>query len=87
MKLTVHQIQYHRNGVCGSPFHVIRFTDADEGDMLGVVFDEPHHVAVLHLDRLDTRDIGFGTNSWRGDRYEPHLRRAIGRHEAERSSS
>lgn len=87
MKLTVHQIQYHRNGVSGAPFHVLRFTDADEGDMLGVVFGQPHHVAVFHLDRLDARDVGFGTNSWRGDKYEPHLRQAIKQFEAERVSS
>ena len=84
MKLTFHQIKYHRNGVSGAPFHVIRFTDPTEGDMLGIVFEQGSHVAVLNLDRLDTRDIGFGTNSWRGDRYEPHLRSAIKQLEAER---
>lgn len=84
MKLTCVQIKYHRNGVSGAPFHVVRFTDAEEGDMLGIVFEQPHHVAVFHLDRLDVRDIGFGTNSWRGDRYEPHLRQAIKQLEAER---
>lgn len=87
MQLTVRQIQYHRNGVGGAPFYVLRFTDAEEGDMLGVVFDEPHHVAVFHLGRLAGRDIGFGSNSWRGDRYEPHLRRAVQRHEVERIHS
>lgn len=87
MKLIVHQIKYHRNGVAGSPFHVVRFTDADEGNMLGVVFEQPYHVAVFQLDLLDARDIGFGTNSWRGDRYEPHLRQAIKQLEAERIPS
>lgn len=84
MKLTFHQIKYHRNGINGAPFHVIRFTDPNEGDMLGVVFEAKTHVAVFNLDRLDLRDIGFGTNSWRGDKYEPYLRRAIKELEAER---
>ncbi len=84
MKLTFEQIKYHRNGVCGAPFHVIRFTDAAEGNMLGIVFESPHHVAVFNRDKLATGDIGFGSNSWRGDRYEPHLRAAIKSLEAER---
>lgn len=84
MKLTFHQIKYHRNGVSGAPFHVLRFRDEAEGEMLGIVFENRYHVAVLNLDRLDVRDIGFGSNSWRGDKYEPHLRMAIKELEAER---
>jgi hypothetical protein len=87
MKLTFRQIKYHRNGVSGAPFHVVWFKDHEEGDMLGVVFEQPHHVAVFRLDRLDVRDIGFGTNSWQGDKYEPHLRLAIKQLEAERMPS
>jgi hypothetical protein len=45
--------------------------------MLGIVLDEPHHVAVLNIDKLFLGDIAFGTNSWRGDRYEPVLRQAV----------
>lgn len=84
MKLTFKQIKYHRNGVSGAPFHVILFRDESEGDMLGIVFEEKHHVAVFNLDRLSLFDIGFGTNSWRGDLYEPHLRNTIKTLEAER---
>jgi hypothetical protein len=84
MKLTFSQIKYHRNGVDGAPFHVALFRDESEGDMLGIVFEQKHHVAILNLDRLAVFDIGFGTNSWRGDRYEPHLRNAIKSLEAER---
>lgn len=45
--------------------------------MLGVVFDEPYHVAVFNLSKLALGNIAFGVNSWRGDVYEPLLRRAI----------
>lgn len=77
MKLAVENIQYHRNGVCGAPFHVLIFRDADEGRMLGIVFQEECHVAIFNLDKLAAGNIAFGVNSWRGDQYEPHLRRAI----------
>jgi hypothetical protein len=77
MKLLIENIQRHRNGFSGAPFHVLIFRDPDEGKMLGVVFDQKHHVAVLNLDKLATGNIAFGVNSWRGDRYEPHLRQAI----------
>ena len=45
--------------------------------MLAIVFDEKFHCAVLHRDKLAADDIAFASNSWRGDRYEPHLRDAI----------
>ena len=45
--------------------------------MLGIVFAEKYHVAAFNLDKLFLGDITFGSNSWRGDQYEPHLRRAI----------
>ena len=37
---------------------------------------QPHHCAVLDVDKLALGDIAFGSNSWRGDHYEPHLRAA-----------
>jgi len=77
MKLTIENIQYHRNGISGAPFHVILFRDPDEGRMLGIVFEQTYHVAVFNLDKLAVGNIAFGVNSWRGDRYEPPLRRAI----------
>ena len=77
MKLSIENIQRHRNGISGAPFHVLLFRDADEGRMLGVVFDQEHHVAVFNLDKLAAGNIAFGVNSWRGDCYEPTLRRAI----------
>lgn len=77
MKLHIEQIQHHRNGVCGAPFHVLTFRDPDEGRMLGVVFSRESHMAVFNLDKLALGNIAFGVNSWRGDHYEPHLRSAI----------
>ena len=35
-----------------NPFHALIFRDPDEGRMLGIVFDEKHHVAVFNLDKL-----------------------------------
>jgi len=77
MKLHFQSIDCHRNGICGAPFHALLFLDSDEGEMLGVVFDAPHHVAVFNLSKLALGNVAFGVNSWRGDRYEPSLRRAI----------
>jgi hypothetical protein len=83
MRLTFEQIERHRNGISGAPFDVVLFRDADEGRMLGVVFDAEYHVAVFNLDKLAQGDIAFGSNSWRGDRYEPALRRLITNHRKE----
>ncbi len=77
MKLSFENIQRHRNGVCGAPFYAVVFRDPDQGQMLGIVFDAEHHVAVFNLELLALGNIAFGVNSWRGDRYEPHLRKAI----------
>ena len=35
---------------------------------------QPYHCAVLDVAKLAAGDIAFGSNSWRGDQYEPHLR-------------
>lgn len=77
MKLQIENVQLHRNGISGAPFHALIFRDPDEGRMLGIVFEQKHHVAVFNLDKLALGNIAFGVNSWRGDRYEPHLRMAI----------
>lgn len=77
MKLHIEHIAYHRNGISGAPFHVLLFRDFDQRRMLGILFAEETHVAVLQLDKLAAGDIAFGSNSWRGDCYEPGLRTAI----------
>lgn len=79
MKLHIENIQLHRNGICGAPFHVLLFRDPDEGRMVGIVFNEDCHVAVFNFDMLALGNIAFGVNSWRGDHYEPHLREAVKR--------
>jgi len=81
MKLHIEQVQAHRNGICGAPFHVLIFRDPNEGRMLGIVFDEKFHVAVFNLDKLAQGDIAFGSNSFRADKYEPYLREAVAKHE------
>ena len=69
----------HRNGICGAPFHVVLFKDhgPDGSRKVGIVFDQKSHCAVLDVDKLAAGDIAFGSNSWRGDNYEPALRNAI----------
>ncbi len=79
MKTNIIQIASHRNGICGAPFDVVLFEDSGpEGSRkAGIVFDEPHQCAVLDIDKLAAGDITFGSNSFRVDTYEPHLRGAI----------
>lgn len=77
--ITVIAKAHHRNGISGAPFYAVLFDEADggTGPKLGVVFDQEAHCAVLDITRLANGDIGFGSNSWRGDAYEPALRAAI----------
>ena len=72
-------IDYHRNGIGGAPFHVILFEDCSEDGSrkVSVIFDQPDHCAVIDMAKLAVGDIAFGSNSWRGDVYEPSLRQAI----------
>ncbi|MFO0942311.1 MAG: hypothetical protein U0930_16355 [Pirellulales bacterium] len=73
------EIDYHRNGISGAPFHVILFDDKGEqaSRKLGIIFDAPHSVAVLDVNMLAQGNIAFGQNSWRGDVYETELRAAV----------
>jgi len=82
MNISILNISFHRNGIGGAPFHAILFEDdaPDSNVKLGIVFDEPWHTAVLDVAKLVRGDIAFGSNSWRGDTYEPHLRKAIQTH-------
>lgn len=85
MKLKIIAIAHHRNGVAGSPFDVALFKERGRGCSLkvGILFDEPAHCAILDVTKLATGDIAFGSNSWRGDDYEPFLRDAIKAHPQE----
>jgi hypothetical protein len=80
-KIKVTDVASHRNGICGAPFHVVLFEET-EGTHVGIVFDEPYHCAVLNVQKLAQGDIKFGSNSYRGDMYEPLLRIAIKEYEA-----
>jgi hypothetical protein len=79
MKLQIIGFDHHRNGIDGAPFAVVLFEDAGpEGSRkVAILFEEPHHCAVLDMDKLATGDIAFGSNSWRGDCFEQSLRKAI----------
>lgn len=84
IKNEVIDITYHRNGICGASFHAIIFDSTESGTknrMVGVVFEEPAHVAVFNLNLLSKGDIRFGYNSFRGDRFEDDLRRFISTYE------
>jgi hypothetical protein len=79
MKLTIIAIAHHRNGVCGAPFDVVLFKDrgAEGSRKVAILFDEQYCCAVLDVAKLAAGDIAFMSNSWRGDVYELHLRKAI----------
>lgn len=77
-------VSYHRNGIGGNGFHVVLFSDHDQGLMVANVFDERGSVAVLNVQMLVDGNIEFAKgNSWRGDHYEPWLREQIHRYETE----
>jgi uncharacterized RDD family membrane protein YckC len=84
MKLTIIATARHRNGVGGAPFDVALFREGGSRK-LGILFDAERHCAVLDVARLAAGDIAFLTNSWRGDEYEPDLRRAIRKHRDEQA--
>ncbi len=63
----------HRNGICGAPFHVVLF-DEEHSRKVAILFDEPGLCAVLDVGKLAEGDVAFGSNSWRGDRFEAVLR-------------
>jgi hypothetical protein len=83
MNLNIIDIAFHRNGICGAPFHAALFEDqGPEGSRkVAILFEAAHHCAVLDVDKLAQGDIAFGSNSWRGDNYEPALRKTIAEHQ------
>ena len=87
MKLKILDIARHRNGVLGAPFDVAIFKERGrEGSLkVGILFEEPNHCAILDVAKLAAGDIAFGSNSWRGDDYEPYLRQVIEQAEGGRS--
>ncbi len=95
MTNTNFQVEYHRNGVSGTPFHVVLFDCADQGEvqhLVGVVFPNNTkedknfpRTAVFDTEKLAAGEIGFGRNSFRGDRFDADLRSAISSYEDSRS--
>ena len=79
MKPRIITIAQHRNGICGAPFDVALFKDAGpEGSRkVAILFPGEGRCAVLDVAKLAAGDIAFGSNSWRGDHYELHLRKAV----------
>lgn len=81
--IKIQEASFHRNGVGGLGFYAIRFKyqpdDADEPEnFLATLFDEDGACAVISLDRLEKCGVAFAKgNSWRGDHFEPELRRLI----------
>jgi hypothetical protein len=75
-------IARHRNDVGGAPFDVVLFTDRGEGGSrkVAILFEMESFCAVLDVDKLAKGDIAFGSNSWRGDDYEPPLRNVVSMH-------
>jgi len=83
MKIKIIDIAHHRNGVGGAPFDVVLFKVAGEQSRkVAILFDVPAHCGVLDVTLLAAGDIAFGSNSWRGDDFEPHLRQAIINHQS-----
>jgi hypothetical protein len=76
---TITEIAHHRNGICGAPFDVLLFREG-ESRMIGIVFERESYCAVFDIAKLAAGDIAFGSNSWRGDKYEEALRTCIKSH-------
>jgi hypothetical protein len=78
MILKIIKTAHHRNGVGGAPFDVVLFKVVrEQSRKVAILFEATAHCAVLDVTLLATGDIAFGSNSWRGDDYEPELRRLI----------
>jgi len=79
MKLKIIDFAHHRNGICGAPFAVVLFEDqgVESSRKVAILFDKEAHCAVLDVDKLAQGDIAFGSNSWRADKFEESLRKAI----------
>lgn len=78
MKLTIREIDYHRNGVAGEGFNVITFLDHElKRDMVAILFSGRGQCAVFDRKLLGEGVIEFGRNSWRGDTFETFLRDVV----------
>lgn len=82
------EVSFHRNGIAGVGFYAVRFVAniddelgkivRSDANFLAIIFDAPGFCAVTCLDLIETCGVKFaGGNSWRGDVFEPELRKAI----------
>lgn len=72
MNLTIDSVTYHRNGISGASFHSVAFA-WDGRKMIATVFEGEGECAVL--------DLGDLCECWRGDHFEPQLRKAVEAHD------
>jgi hypothetical protein len=87
MKVTPIDVQYHRNGVCGEPFHCVIFDKTEHGEttrMLAVRFADDEgegfknpRIAVFDVALLCESNIEFGSNSFRGDYFVDAIDKVI----------
>jgi hypothetical protein len=83
MKIKVIKKDYHRNGISGTGFSVVIFKTQGDPEtkgkrMISIVFPNAGDCAVFDLDELAKENIEFANgNSWRGDYFEPELRKAL----------
>ena len=87
MKIVPVSVAFHRNGVCGEPFHCVIFDKIEHGSttrMLAVRFADDEgegfqnpRIAVFDVALLSESDIEFGSNSFRGDYFVDAIDKAI----------
>jgi hypothetical protein len=87
MKIKNVEVNYHRNGIGGEGFHTGFFDwmDKDESQkwkkMFFVIYEAEGHCSVFDAKLLADDNCRLYENSWRGDRFEPELRKAVKRWE------
>ena len=87
MKIKPLSVEFHRNGVCGEPFHCVIFDKTEDGEtnrMLAVRFADDEgegfknpRIAVFDIALLYESNIEFGSNSFRGDHFVDEIDKAI----------
>ena len=86
--MKVKQLEYHRNGICGEPFHVAIVTEGRDRRLVihfegkGSKCGMETITAAFDLAMLADGEIRFGVNSFRGDHYSALMRAAIAQREA-----
>jgi hypothetical protein len=89
--MKLNKIDYHRNGVSGTGFFVLTFTEKRGNkncNMMAIAFDPDIPgtkgcLAILDVDLLAAGVIEFGENSWRYEHYADFVRGEITKWETE----